>query len=78
VIRVGIVGCGYIGNKRAQEIAVSYQSKVCVVCDTDEAKAKALALKHNAQWCLDWKKVVNDPSIDAVVVAVSTSFARNL
>jgi predicted dehydrogenase len=66
-MRIGIVGCGLIGQKRAQALA----GATLVACaDADEGRARALAAR--AQGCravARWQDVVAAPDVDAVVVA---------
>lgn len=67
-LRVGIVGCGTIGSRRARFAA---EAGDCVVAVADVAadRADALAHDHGARAELDWRAIVADPEIDAVVVA---------
>ena len=65
--RVGIVGCGFIGHKRAKALG---KSGLLVACaDTDIARAESLAKKYDAKVCRDWRELVNSPLVDLVIVA---------
>jgi predicted dehydrogenase len=66
-MRIGIVGCGLIGQKRAAAIG---DDEIIIVCDTDLERARALAARTGADAVDDWRKVV-DSDIDAIVVATS-------
>lgn len=70
-LRVGIVGCGYIGKKRA-EIAASHRlSQVDVVADIEPLRARALAKTINCRSTGDWQEVVDSPDIDILVVSTT-------
>ena len=65
--KVGIVGCGLIGKKRADNLA---GSELVIVADKDEEKAKELSSEHNCKHSTDYMDVINS---DADIVIVSTS-----
>ena len=64
-VRLGIVGCGLIGTKRA---AAAQGHDIVVVCDLDRAKADALARQTGARAVQDWRQAVK-ADIDAVIIA---------
>lgn len=67
-MNVGIVGCGLIGNKRAD--AIMGKNKLTAVCDIDIEKAKELAARKRAPFLTDdYKKLVNRKDVDIVVVS---------
>ncbi len=69
MIRVGIVGCGLIGHKRAK----SFKDATLIACaDLNLEKAETLA-KANAgcQVMVSWQELVQHPDIDVVVIAVT-------
>jgi predicted dehydrogenase len=72
--RVGIVGAGLIGNKRADAIAALGRDKVTVVADLDIEKAKSLAARHNCRIAADSKELVGGDDVDVVVVAAINEF----
>jgi predicted dehydrogenase len=67
-LRVGIVGCGLIGSRRAR-VAAEAGDDVVAVADVAADRAVALARDHGARSESDWRAVVEDPDVDAVVVA---------
>ena len=68
-MRLGIIGCGLIGNKRAAA-AVDCGAKVASVADLNGAAASALAIRVGAVVLPDWRAVV-DSDVDAVLVATT-------
>jgi len=69
-MRVGIVGCGLIGGRRAVAARAAGDT-VVAAADRDPARAKALASGANATWTSSWEEVVVDDRVDVVVVATS-------
>jgi predicted dehydrogenase len=65
-MRVGILGCGLIGGKRAAVLSGT-PHRVAAVFDIDPARSAALAEKHGAQVCSSPEALVN--KVDAVVVS---------
>jgi predicted dehydrogenase len=67
MVRVAIIGCGLVGQKRAQALAGA-ELAACV----DPAAARAHALARSVRDCMalaDWRPVMDDKSISAVIVA---------
>ncbi|HKA80616.1 MAG TPA: Gfo/Idh/MocA family oxidoreductase [Xanthobacteraceae bacterium] len=64
-MKVGIVGCGLVGCKRAAAMGAH---AVALVADTDAARARALAEATGARATSSWRDVVNS-DVDIVVVA---------
>lgn len=69
-INVGIVGLGLIGNKRAQAIRETRQGRLVAAADTNHTLASNFAEKYGCEVAEDWKAVIANPSIGAVVIAV--------
>lgn len=66
-MRVAIVGCGLIGQKRARALA---GAKLTVCCDLDLPKAERLAAASpGARATADWKEAVAAADVDIVIVA---------
>lgn len=67
-MRIGIVGCGLIGNRRAQ-VAQASGDEVLLVADIEPERAQMTAKTVGAEWTDDWRGVTSHPQIEAVVVA---------
>lgn len=66
-MKVGIVGCGLIGQKRAKYLG-SYKLAACA--DKIADKAQALAAQHpGCEAYTDWRDVIARPDIDVIIVA---------
>lgn len=66
-MNLGIIGCGLIGNKRAN--AVKLPHKVVSVCDLDEKRAQDLANRLGCQWGTDPEELFQNEEIDIVIVS---------
>ena len=65
--KVGIIGCGLIGNKRAANLP---GHELAIVADNNLERAKSLAEKYNCSYSSNYKDVINS---DAGIVIVSTT-----
>lgn len=65
--RIGIVGCGLIGQKRAK--AIGADGKLVACADIDINRAENLASGFNAKVFRDWEELVSLPEVDVVVIA---------
>jgi predicted dehydrogenase len=70
-MKVGVVGFGLIGKRRAQIVLQSREDQLGIVADVDEARLSVAAGEMGCVCTRDWKEVVNRKDIDAVVVATS-------
>ncbi len=66
-MRVGIVGCGLIGQKRA---AAARDHEIVIVADLDRGRAEALAARCGARASADWREVA---AADLELVIVATA-----
>ena len=68
-LRVGVVGCGVIGRRRATEAAASPHTECVAVADPVTAAAAETAAAVGAVATGDWRRVIERPDVEAVVVA---------
>jgi predicted dehydrogenase len=70
MIRVGVVGYGYWGPNLARAGAESGKTQVEMIADFTPANRERAALRHPAARIVeDWRDLVNDPAVDAVLIA---------
>lgn len=69
-MKVGIIGCGVVGLRRAR-IARAAGDRVLAVCDPVAARAQKTAAEVGAAVRPDWQAMIDDASLDAVVVATT-------
>jgi predicted dehydrogenase len=68
-MRVGIVGCGLIGGKRAKSLE---QCRLVAVADIDLARAQKLAAQYPSCAATDdWESLMQRDDIDLVIVATT-------
>jgi predicted dehydrogenase len=74
-LRVAVVGCGLIGQKRAQALRAA---RLVATADTVLERAARLALQHaGCEAVADWRACVARPDVDAVVVStINASLAE--
>ena len=66
-LRVGIVGCGLIGQKRAK--ALGENGRLIACADLNVSRAESLARINGAKVFLDWRELVGSPMLDVVIVS---------
>jgi len=68
-MKVAIIGCGSIGQKRARSLG---DAQLVAVCDAVPDRAAALAkTAHGCAVAAHWERIVSLPGIDIVIVATS-------
>ena len=80
IIRVAIIGCGLIGNKRAAVIKSDPSSVLCATSDINVINAAALLKQYSigGRACQDWRDMLNEEKLDAVVVATPNKYSKNI
>jgi len=68
-VKVGVVGCGNMGRKHTCNLSRMEEVSVVAVVDTDVAKASSLGTEVNAAVYDSTKKMLDDVSVDAVIIA---------
>jgi len=73
-VKIGIIGCGLIGKRRALVAHQSPDDEVVIVADVDGERARSVAEEVNCQATVDWQEVVCHTGLDAVIVATPNKF----
>jgi predicted dehydrogenase len=68
-MRFGLIGCGGIGQWRAEAVAKSPSLRLAVVNDADAQRAVATASKYSAAVERDWRDLIRREDVDAVIVS---------
>lgn len=74
-LRVGILGVGQFGVKRAAAIHASSGSRLVVVADVDQEQARAVAARFHCEAASDCAAVADRHDLDAIVIATPTPLA---
>jgi len=78
-VPVGVIGCGPWARELLKTLATLPNGPVVAVCDTYPAMVKrAATLAPNAQSYADYKQVLADPKVKAVVVATPTHLHKDI
>lgn len=75
-MKLAIIGCGLIGNKRAN--AIDKNDTIVGVCDVNAAIGKKLASRLNTKFYSDYKKLISETKPDTVVVAVVNKYIKDI
>jgi predicted dehydrogenase len=77
VINLGIIGYGYWGPNLVRNFMACEGAQVAAVCDLAPERLDKVAALYPALWVTpSWRELIDDPAVDAVVVAtpVATHF----
>jgi predicted dehydrogenase len=66
-MRLAVIGCGFIGSKRA---AAAKGHNIVIVCDPDPDRREALARQSGARAVADWRDALS-ANIDAALIATT-------
>lgn len=69
MIRIGIIGLGWWGKQIVGSLAHSSRFKVVAGCDLDTAMAEPFAASHAFDLVRDYRDLLKNPAVDAIVVA---------
>jgi predicted dehydrogenase len=77
-MKIGIIGAGLIGRKRAEVISAEKNDEIILICDIEIEKAQVLTGLCGGKPASDWRSVVDDPRIEAVIVATPNIFLKDI
>ena len=78
-LRIAFLGCGFITRVHSRNLRRFQSQIVCGYASRDKAKAAAFCGEFRGTGSYsDYADAINDPSVDAVVIAVPPSFHLNL
>src|SRR5579859_5617925 len=69
-LRVGMIGCGDVGERSAGGLRDAEHAELAGVVDVDEKVARNLAEQFNVPWTCDVAELLGRSDVDAVYVAV--------
>jgi len=72
--KVGVIGCGYWGPNLIRNLVESRRCKSVIACDLDRARLERIAQRYPvAATTTDFQDILDDESIEAVVIATPLS-----
>ena len=78
-LRVGIIGLGF--GKQHLHAAITYGADVAYICDTDTALLEKCGAEFDIpreKQTTDWRDLVRDTAVDAVILAVPDQLHRKM
>jgi len=73
-LRMGVIGCGFFGQKHADIIRQIANSELVAVCDIQEAAAKQTGERFGVKWYTDHNEMMEKEPLDAVSICVSEAY----
>ena len=74
-VGVAVVGAGFVGGQaHVPAFNKIPGSELVALCDQMEERIKKYADKYHVKYYLDYDQLLNDPKVQAVVLAVPTPF----
>ncbi len=77
-MNVGVIGAGLIGTRRAKMAKTEGGTTLKVIVDIDQQKVVGLASELGCEASTSWQNVVEDRTIDIVVVSTPTSMLAEI
>jgi predicted dehydrogenase len=77
-LTVGVIGCGLIGTRRAREASHHPHTRLAAVADVNADRRDKLAAARGCKAIEHWKAVIDDPSVDLVVVSTPNGFMAEI
>jgi predicted dehydrogenase len=66
---IGVIGCGYWGPNLLRNFAENETGQLRWICDVDEGRLASMSRRYPfAQTAGDYRKLLDDPELDAVAV----------
>jgi myo-inositol 2-dehydrogenase / D-chiro-inositol 1-dehydrogenase len=73
MLKVGVIGTGFIGSVHAKNVARHPATELVAVCDVNLESAGKLAAATGAKAVVDAAEIFNNPDVEAVFVCTSTN-----
>lgn len=78
MIGVGIIGAGHFGAAHARALAALPDARLVAACRNDAAGLAAFVAAHGGTPHLHWQALLDDPRVDAVVIATPHHLHRDV
>jgi len=75
---VAVIGCGLIGTRRAREASQHSRSRLTLVTDVQPERRERIASEYACRAVESWKQVVEDRSIDVVIVSTPNGYSLEI
>jgi predicted dehydrogenase len=71
-VNVLVVGSGVMGGNHARVLSDLPAARLVAIADTNAATAKRISDKYHCRMHTDWREAIQQPDVEAVIVAVPT------
>lgn len=68
-VHLAVIGVGNMGVAHAEDIVKAEHAELTAVCDIDKEKADRIAAQHGVPAYYDYRDVLADPNVDAILVS---------
>lgn len=75
-MKIAIIGAGLIGRKRAQ--ALPSDVDLSIICNINKRKALEFARDFKCQTESDWRRVVKNPKIQAIIISTTNKYLSTI
>ncbi len=72
MVRIAIIGAGFMGKTHLKAYQTMERAKVTAVCDRNEAQGRALAEKAGCTWYSDGDEMLSKAEVDVVDICLPT------
>jgi predicted dehydrogenase len=77
--RIGLIGAGKHGSRYAKHIVEDIaQARLTAVCRRDRQEGERFAVRYGCAYYDDYRALINDPHVDAIVIVVPPAFHETL
>ena len=73
-MRVGLVGCGLIGRRRADVARRPPGDELVIVADVDRGRARSLSREMGCLATTDWREIITRDDVDVVIVSTTNNW----
>jgi len=78
-MKIGIIGCGLIGKKRALALEEFEDDTLVACCDTDKNKiGEKFSKEFKCDFYNNYKTLIDDSDCDIIIVAVINKYAKDI
>lgn len=78
MLKIAIVGAGVMGSLHARTLSKTPDTKLVAICDTDKNQGESLSRQYGAKYYPDCQSLLENESLDGVVIAVPTSLHKEI
>lgn len=76
MLKVAVIGAGVMGSLHCRTLSKINNVKLAGICDTDISQGNKLANLYRTSFYPNYKKMLEEESLDAVIIATPTSFHK--